>query len=155
MPFCYSPASGLSGSGASVSLQIAELLAQGGDVVDQNHLQDLKELLSKTNVGAYAKVQALRYASDPPVEPRMTELAPIMTALFPEVDAAVNLELRRTEDVRRWTAAAEAALRDFVSERIDDTVRRIIIQGVLTDSLYLRMHDEKAFSDWYRNGGLS
>ena len=78
-----------------------------------------------------------------------------MTALFPEVDAAVNLELRRTEDVRRWTAAAEAALRDFVSERIDDTVRRIIIQGVLTDSLYLRMHDEKAFSDWYRNGGLS
>lgn len=155
MPFCYSPASGLSGSGASVSLQIAELLAQGSDVADPNHLQDLKELLSKTNVGAYAKVQALRYASDPPVEPRMTELAPIMTALFPEVDAAVNLELRRTEDVRRWTVAAEAALRDFVSERIDDTVRRIIIQGVLTDSLYLRMHDEKAFSDWYRNGGLS
>lgn len=90
MPFCYSPASGLSGSGASVSLQIAELLAQGGDVADPNHLQDLKELLSKTNVGAYAKVQALRYASDPPVEPRMTELAPIMTALFPEVDAAVK-----------------------------------------------------------------
>ena len=155
MPFCYSPASGLSGSGASVSLQIAELLAQGGDVAEPNHLQDLRELLSKTNVEAYAKVQALRYASDPPVEPRMTELAPIMTALFPEVDAAVNLELRRTEDVRRWTVAAEAALRDFVSERIDDTVRRIIIQGVLTDSLYLRMHDEKAFSDWYRNGGLS
>ena len=35
-----------------------------------------------------------------------------------------------------------------------DTVRRAIIQGVITDILYLDETDEAKFTDWYNNGGL-
>ena len=154
-PFHYEPTADSPEPDAADPLGIAGLLAMDNDVPEPGRLQDLKGLLDKTAVGSYIKAQAIRYVMSRPAEPRMTELAPIMTALFPKVDKAVGIEIKRTSDVSQWTAAAETALRESVSERIDDTVRRVVVQGVLTDNLYLRMHDEKAFSDWYRNGGLS
>ena len=154
-PFHYEPTADPLEPDAADPLGIAGLLAMDNDVPEPGRLQDLKGLLDKTAVGSYIKAQAIRYVMSGPAEPRMTELAPIMTALFPKVDKAVDIEIKRTSDVSQWTAAAETALRESVSGRIDDTVRRVVVQGVLTDNLYLRMHDEKAFSDWYRNGGLS
>ena len=154
-PFHYEPTADPLEPDAADPLGIAGLLAMDNDVPEPGRLQDLKGLLDKTAVGSYIKAQAIRYVMSRPAEPRMTELAPIMTALFPKVDKAVDIEIKRTSDVSQWTAAAETALRESVSGRIDDTIRRVVVQGVLTDNLYLRMHDEKAFSDWYRNGGLS
>ena len=41
-----------------------------------------------------------------------------------------------------------------VSHRIDDIVRTVVIQGIMTDILHVQEQNDKAFSDWHENGGL-
>ena len=84
----------------------------------------------------------------------MTELAPFMSTLFPSVKKAAEAAIERSEDSRQWTTAAESELKNRVDAMMGDTVRRAIIQGVITDILYLEETDEAKFTDWYNNGGL-
>ena len=100
------------------------------------------------------KVRILRTIQNPPEEPRMLSLAPIMGALFPNVREATKDEIKRCTDVRQWTVAADSALRASVSHRIDDIVRTVVIQGIMTDILHVQEQNDKAFSDWHENGGL-
>lgn len=84
----------------------------------------------------------------------MLTLSPIMGALFPNVRKAAKDEIERSNDVRQWTVAAESALQASVSHRIDDIVRTVVIQGIMTDILHVQEQNDKAFSDWHENGGL-
>ena len=47
------------------------------------------------------------------------------------------------------TRAAEAALRASINREIDSHTRQVIIQGIMTDVLYLQMQDSKSYDDWH------
>ncbi len=155
-PWVYErPTAETAGRDVADALAVAEILVRGEKVSDQSRLRDIREKLDRLGLDASMKVRVLRCVQNPPTEPRMTKLAPMMSALFPEVAQAAKDSLERSKQAEQWTRAAEAALRTRIDAQMDDTVRRAVIQGVMTDLLHLQMRDEKAFSDWYRNGGLA
>ncbi len=137
------------------ALAVTEILVYGKKIADESHLRDIREKLDRLDLGASMKVTVLRAVQNPPTEPRMTKLAPMLSALFPDIADAAKASLERSKEPQQWTRATEAALRARIDAEIDGVVRRAIIQGVMTDLLHLQLHDEKAFSDWYRNGGLA
>ena len=156
VPWTYErPVAGAPSPEPADALAVATILANGEKITGEAALHDLREKLCLLGLNASMQVQVLRTAKEPPVEPRMTKLAPIMSALFPGVYDAVRDSLEHSKEPEQWTQDAEAALRSIIDAELDGVVRRTIIQGVITDLLYLQMHDEKAFSDWYRNGGLA
>lgn len=139
---------------ANDAFDVAEVLAKGDRITDKDLLRDLREALDRIDLDSSMKVRILRTIQNPPEEPRMLSLAPIMGALFPNVREATKDEIKRCTDVRQWTVAADSALRASVSHRIDDIVRTVVIQGIMTDILHVQEQNDKAFSDWHENGGL-
>lgn len=154
-PLVYAhPETGKAGDNANDVFDVAEILAKGDRITDKDLLHDLREELDQINLNSSMKVRILRAVQNPPEEPRMLTLSPIMGALFPNVRKAAKDEIERSNDVRQWTVAAESALQASVSHRIDDIVRIVVIQGIMTDILHLQEQNDKAFSDWHENGGL-
>lgn len=139
---------------ANAAASIARALIACAPVKDPAALRDIREALDRLDITASTAVSILRTLQDPPIDPHMTELAPFMSALFPSVKEAAEAAIKRSEDARQWTAAAESELKSRVDAMMGDTVRRAIIQGVITDILYLNETDETKFTDWYNNGGL-
>ena len=133
---------------------IASVLIACTPVKDPTTLRDIRETLDQIDIAASTAVRILSTLQNPPIDPHMTELAPFMSALFPSVKEAAEAAIKRSEDSRQWTAAAESELKSRVDSMMDDAVRRAIIQGVITDILYLDRVDEAKFTDWYNNGGL-
>ena len=140
---------------ANAAASIASALVACVPIKDPTMLRDIREALDRLDITASTVVRVLRTLQNPPVDPHMTELAPFMSALFPSVKEAAEAAIKRSEDSRRWTAAAESELKNRVDAMTGDTVRRAIIQGVITDILYLDKADEVKFTDWYNNGGLA
>lgn len=139
---------------ANVAASIANALIACVPVKDTAALRDIREALDRLDIAASTAVRILRTLQNPPIDPHMTELAPFMSALFPSVKEAAEAAIKRSDDSRQWTTAAESELKNRVDAMIGDTVRRAIIQGVITDILYLGETDEAKFTDWYNNGGL-
>lgn len=139
---------------ANAATSIANALIACAPVKDPAALQDIRETLDRLDIAASTAVRILRTLQNPSVDPHMTELAPFMSALFPSVKEAVEAAIKRSEDSRQWTTAAESELKNRIDAMMGDTVRRAIIQGVITDILYLDETDEAKFTDWYTNGGL-
>lgn len=140
---------------ANAAASIASALIACVPVKDPTALRDIREALGRLDIAASTAVHILRTLQNPPIDPHMTELAPFMSALFPSVKEAAEAAIKRSEDSRQWTAAAESELKNKVDAMMGDTVRRAIIQGVITDILYLDRVDEAKFTDWYNNGGLA
>ena len=67
---------------------MAEVLAKGDRITDKDLLRDLREALDRIDLDSSMKVRILRTIQNPPEEPRMLSLAPIMGALFPNVREA-------------------------------------------------------------------
>ena len=154
-PLVYArPETGKAGDNANDVFDVAEILAKGDRITDKDLLHDLREALDRIDLDSSMKVRILRAVQNPPEEPRMLTLSPIMGALFPNVRKAAKDEIERSNDVRQWTVAAESALQASVSHRIDDIVRTVVIQGIMTDILHVQEQNDKAFSDWHENGGL-
>ena len=154
-PLIYEqPAPAVPADNASVAASIANALIACVPVKDTAALRDIREALDRLDIAASTAVRILRTLQNPPIDPHMTELAPFMSALFPSVKEAVEAAIKRSDDSRQWTTAAESELKNRVDAMIGDTVRRAIIQGVITDILYLGEIDEAKFTDWYNNGGL-
>lgn len=138
----------------NAAASIASALIACAPIKDPTALRDIREALDRLDIAASTAVRILRTLQNPPIDPHMTELAPFMSALFPSVKEAAEAAIKRSEDSRQWTTAAESELKNRVNAMMDDTVRRAIIQGVITDILYLDETDEAKFTDWYNNGGL-
>lgn len=138
----------------NAAASIASALIACAPIKDSTALSDIREALDRLDIAASTAVRILRTLQNPPVDPHMTELAPFMSALFPSVKEAAEAAIKRSEDSRQWTAAAESELKNRIDATMGDTVRRAIIQGVITDILYLDETDEAKFTDWYNNGGL-
>lgn len=130
------------------ALSVARMLAYGISIGTEAELHSIRERLDRLHIGASTKVSILRTAQNPPNEPHMTKLAPIMSALFPDVVKTVERELKSSNEAEQLTRAAEAALGASVNREIDNRTRRVIIQGIMTDILYLQMQDSKSYDDW-------
>lgn len=154
-PLIYEqPTPAVPADNTSVAASIANALIACVPVKDTAALRDIREALDRLDIAASTAVRILRTLQSPPIDPHMTELAPLMSALFPSVKEAAEAAIKRSDDSRQWTTAAESELKNRVDAMIGDTVRRAIIQGVITDILYLGETDEAKFTDWYNNGGL-
>lgn len=130
------------------ALSVARMLAYGISIGTEAELHSVRERLDRLHIGASTKVSILRTAQNPPNEPHMTKLAPIMSALFPDVVKTVERELKSSNEAEQLTRAAEAALGASINREIDNRTRRVIIQGIMTDILYLQMQDSKSYDDW-------
>ena len=134
------------------ALDIVSLLSSGKAVTDEARLSEVRDGMRALGVSASTQVAALRILKDPPPEPRMTRLAPVMTELFPEVRSAMEHVYRRTTEKAEWTSTTEAALLSLVGLEIDERVRRVIVQGIITDYVFNELRDEKALYEWSRTG---
>lgn len=131
------------------ALSIARMLAYGISIGTKAELHSIRERLDRLHIDASIKVSILRTAQNPPSEPHMTKLAPIMSALFPDVVKTVERELKSSNEAEQLTMAADAALRSSIGRDIDSRTRQVIIQGIMTDVLCLQMQDTQAYSDWH------
>lgn len=131
------------------ALSVARMLAYGISIGTEAELHSVRERLDRLHIGASTKVNILRTAQNPPNEPHMTKLAPIMSALFPDVVKTVECELKSSNEAEQLTRAAEAALGASINRDIDSRTRQVIIQGIMTDVLCLQMQDTQAYSDWH------
>lgn len=148
--FTYNrPADGTTDNQHDDVLSVARMLAYGISVGTEAELHSIRERLDRLHIGASIKVSILRTAQNPPNEPHMTKLAPIMSALFPDVVKTVERELKSSNEAEQLTRAAEAALRASINREIDSHTRQVIIQGIMTDVLYLQMQDSKSYDDWH------
>ena len=130
-------------------LSVARILAYGISVGTEAELHSIRERLDRLHIGASTKVSILRTVQNPPNEPHMTKLAPIMSALFPDVVKTVERELKSSNEAEQLTRAAEAALGASINREIDSRTRQTVIQSIMTDVLYLQMQDTQAYSDWH------
>lgn len=148
--FTYSrPIDDVASNQSDDALAVARMLAYGISIGTKAELHSVRERLDRLYIDASTKVSILRTAQNPPNEPHMTKLAPIMSALFPDVVKTVERELKSSNEAEQLTRAADAALRSSIDRDIDNRTRQAIIQGIMTDVLYLQMQDTQAYSDWH------
>lgn len=148
--FMYSrPIGDVASNQSDDALAVARMLAYGISVGTEAELHSIRERLDRLHIGASTKVSILRAVQNPPNEPHMTKLAPIMSALFPDVVKTVECELKSSNEAERLTRAAEATLRSSIDRDIDSRTRQTVIQSIMTDVLYLQMQDTQAYSDWH------
>jgi len=153
--FAYEPAAAPADSySIEDAIAVASILAKGTEITDESTLQEMKAAMSRLGLAASMRASILKAMANPPTEPRMTRLAPMMSALFPAVRKAARIAVAQTDDVAEWTRATEHALADACATELEDRVRRVIVQGVITDHVYNELRDEAAFRDWYQKGGM-
>lgn len=140
---------------AGAALGVAAVLVGSNGVAGDAELGEIKAALERLDLAASMRVAILRAVENPPAEPRMTKLAPLLSVLFPRVREACVAAVERTGDVAEWTVAAEDALRVLLNgQQVGDLVRRAAVQGAITDYVLNERRDEAAFKDWYERGGL-
>lgn len=148
--FTYSrPIDDVASNQSDDALAVARMLAYGISIGTEAELHSIRERLDRLHIDASTKVKILRTVQNPPAEPRMTKLGPIMSTLFPNVAKAVEDERGCSDEAEQWTMAADAALRSSIDRDIDSRTRQVIIQGIMTDVLCLQMQDTQAYSDWH------
>lgn len=132
-------------------LFIASLLSNGDAI--ENEIK-VKDVLKSLQLEASFKVAILKWLNNPPKEPKMTKLAPIMSALFPSVKQVVVNAYHEANDPREWTNLAQIELNNLVNREIQNQVRRDILQGIITDHIYLEKNNISDLKRWSEVGGL-
>lgn len=135
-------------------LYIAQLLCNDTEMSREAVLNEIAPILTEQKISASIRAAIFRLLQDPPKEPRMTKLAPIMSALFPAVKSAVVSVYNNNSDVSEWTNCAEKALLNNLACEINDRTRRDIIQAVITDYVYIELGNKADIEKWAMNGGL-
>ena len=135
-------------------VQIAELLSNGTKLSREAILTDILPKLQQNEIKASMQIAVAKQLENPPREPRMTRLAPIMSALFPKVKNAVVSAYNDNPDASEWTNRAEEALLNNLLNEISDRTRRDIIQAVITDYVYNELGNQADMQKWAENGGL-
>lgn len=135
-------------------LYIAQLLSNGTKIGHEAVLTDILPKLRDNNIPASIQVSIAKHLENPPIKPRMTKLAPIMSALFPFLFNAMKEIHSETHSHSEWTEYLEQTLRNDINIEIDNQTRRDIIQGIVTSYLLNEMNDEASLKEWSEKGGL-
>lgn len=148
------PASKVSERDSAVALEIASLLSRCESVTDEAKLRDLREKMSGLGLSAARQVAVLELFRNPPAEPRMTRLAPVMSELFPGAKTAANEVIDATDEMREWTERVRDALQRECAAVERGQVERDIIQALFVECLYIEKNDVHRLERWTHEGGL-
>ena len=148
------PTGGVLERDTAAALEIASLLSKCEGITDEVKLRDLREKMSGLGLGAARKAAVLEMLRNPPVEPRMTKLAPIMGELFPYTKAAAVEVIDASDEMREWTERVRDALQRECTQVERGQVERDIIQSIFVDCLYMEQNDVHKLERWTREGGL-
>ncbi len=132
-------------------IQIAELLSKGMSLGREVELSDISDKLDAMHISAYEKVLVLKLLKNPPKEPNMVKLAPVMNALFPEITKKIKTAYTNETDESEWTREANEIL---IKRNVEDQVRRDIIQGAITYYMINETNNRASLEDWIQKGGL-
>lgn len=139
----------------SRALSIVALLSNGEAIDDETKLSDVRDAMKSLGVGSSGCVAALRILKDPPPEPRMTRIAPIIASLFPEAREALVDAKRRTDDPAEWTYAVRAKLPERDESALSDYLSYVITQGIIVDYVVGELHDQESYNEWSAKGALA
>ncbi len=132
-------------------LHIAELLSKGTRLGSEIDRMELMMQLDNIAISDYEKISIIKMLENPPKEPNMTKLAPLMNALFPEITKKIKAAYINETNVSEWTREANEVL---IEKKIDDQVRRDIIQSTITFYLINEINNRESLEIWIKGGGL-
>ncbi len=139
----------------SQRLRIADLLSKGVALNKEVLVQDIRPKLVMMGISSSVQVAIMNILENPPKEPRITRLAPIMNALFPKVKEDVEQTYLESNDESEWTKKARTSLEDHYGKVIEPQTRRDIIQSIMTYYFMNELNNGAALERWAENGGLS
>lgn len=132
-------------------LKIAQLLSSGTAMSRENILKEISPILQEMKIACSVRATIFKLLLNPSKEPRMTRLAPIMSALFPKVRTAVEQAYSESYEPIEWTNAAANALQINLTE-INNDFFRTIVQAVLTDYIYHKLGKTGEVIRWTKEG---
>ncbi len=132
-------------------IQIAEILSKGMRLGDEIGEVEIIDRLEKVGASDYLIVSVLKLMNNLPSEPNMVKIGPIMHELFPDIEKIIKESYSSEVDITQWTREANELL---MKQKIDDQVRRDIIQGVMTYYMFIELKDQSKLEDWIQRGGL-
>lgn len=130
---------------------IAELLSKGMALGKEVSSEEVFKRLECLSLSDYERVSIIKMLENPPKEPNMTKLAPVMNALFPEITETIKKAYVNEADVREWTREANDIL---TKHRLEDQVRRDIIQASITYYMITETNNRASLENWIQRGGL-
>lgn len=131
--------------------EIATLLSKCTNI---DNINLVREKVDALNIDTSLKVAIIRWISNPPKEPKMTKLAPLMSALFPEIKQVVVDAYNDINDPKEWTALVQNTINEMNMENLENQVRRDIIQAIITDHIYLEKNNLNDLKKWAEIGGF-
>ena len=135
-------------------LELADILSNGTKMNDTEIAESVIPELSRLSIRASVIVDIARCLKNPSPQPRMTRLAPIMSALFPSVKKAMVEVYKESSEPTEWTSRVETELLTYLACSIADRTRRDIIQAIVTDYVYNELGKASDLEKWSKNGGL-
>ena len=131
--------------------KLAEILSKGLQLGKEISRGYVGELLRELHISGQSAASILDLLSDPPKEPDMEKLAPVMNRLFPDVTKSIKKWYSEEVEVTQWTREANELIAKY---GIDEQVRRDIIQSSLTYYLTVEINNRPALDKWCEQKGV-
>lgn len=133
-------------------LYIAQLLCNGTKIGHEAIINEIEPILTEQKISASIRAAIFKLLQNPPREPRMTKLAPIMSAMFPTVHKAIENAYSESRKPMDWTIAGENELQKYLNAELNDQVRRDIIQAIVTDYVFNKLGKIDDVERWTKEG---
>lgn len=137
------------------SLNIVSLLCSSEPIGDVSTLKDVRDRMRTLGLESSLQVEALRILKDPPPEPRMTRIASIVAALFPDARMALVDAKDRSSDPAEWTLAIRKELASHNETSIPNYLLYVITQGIVVDYIIGELNDQESFNEWSAKGAIA
>lgn len=133
-------------------LKIAELLSNGTAMEREVILNNIAPILEEMKIVCSVRTAIFKLLQNPPKEPRMTKLAPIMSVLFPNVRKSIESAYSESRKPMDWTVAGENELKKSLNTELQDQVRRDIIQAIVIDYVFNKLGKSDEVEHWTKEG---
>ena len=115
----------------------------------------LMEIIRHLNIRAVAVVQLQKYIDEPPKMPRFTKIAPIISALFPEIKQAFTESFSRTDDGEQWSRDVDETIQRILHLNSEEQLSKDIRQCIITDYLHNELGKTELLEKWSKEGGIN
>lgn len=115
----------------------------------------LTEIIRHLNIRAVAVVQLQKYIHEPPKMPRFTKIAPIISALFPEIKQAFTESFSRTDDEEQWSRDVDETIQRILHLNSEEQLSKDIRQCIITDYLHNELGKTELLEKWSKEGGIN
>ena len=113
------------------------------------------EIIRHLNIRAVAVVQLQKYIHEPPKMPRFTKIAPIISALFPEIKQAFTESFSRTDDGEQWSRDVDETIQRILHLNSEEQLSKDIRQCIITDYLHNELGKTELLEKWSKEGGIN